>query len=174
MLKNQIANFITVLRIILTLCLLFISPLTTPFYVVYSLSGVTDVLDGTVARMTKTAGKFGATLDSIADLFFYSVMILKVFPVLLAKLPKVFWIFVATVLLIRLSAYIAAAVKYKCFASMHTYLNKLTGLLVFAIPYFINLSFFTVYAVIACIVGATASAEELIIYLKGNYVASKK
>ena len=65
-----IANFITVLRMAGTGMLLFTAPLTPAFYLLYTLCGVTDALDGIIARATKTASAFGARLDSIADLMF--------------------------------------------------------------------------------------------------------
>ena len=76
------ANAITLLRISGTAVLLFLRPFSPAFFVVYTLTGVTDVLDGFVARKTGTASDFGAKLDSAADLLFYGVMLLKIFPVL--------------------------------------------------------------------------------------------
>lgn len=80
--KRNAPNFITFLRIIGALWLCFIRPFTTAFYVVYTICGISDMLDGWVARMTGSAGEFGAKLDSIADLLFYSVMLLRIFPAL--------------------------------------------------------------------------------------------
>ena len=71
------ANTITALRIAGTVGLVFLTPFSTAFFAVYALTGVTDVLDGWVARRTHTATAGGAMLDSVADLFFYSVMLLK-------------------------------------------------------------------------------------------------
>ena len=85
---------LTSLRILGAVILLFIQPLSAAFFVIYTLSGVSDAVDGTVARATHTSGEFGARLDSIADLLFYAVMLIKVFPVLWVKLPKSIWYFV--------------------------------------------------------------------------------
>ena len=41
------------------------------------------MLDGTIARATNSTSEFGARLDSISDLIFYAVMIVKFFPILL-------------------------------------------------------------------------------------------
>ena len=60
------ANAITLLRISGTAVLLFLRPFSPAFFVVYTLTGVTDVLDGFVARKTGTASDFGAKLDSAA------------------------------------------------------------------------------------------------------------
>ena len=84
-------NICTMLRIVGTVGLLLIRPLTLPFYLLYTFCGITDVLDGTIARATNSTSEFGARLDSIADLIFYAVMIVKFFPILLEVLPVVLY-----------------------------------------------------------------------------------
>ena len=132
---KYIANLITALRIIAAVAMLFTIPLSVPFFVFYAVGGFSDMIDGTVARKCGSAGGFGARLDSIADLLFYTVMLIKIFPTLWTALPKEIWYAVAAILIIRISAYLTAAFKYRLFASIHTYLNKLTGLAVFLIPF---------------------------------------
>ncbi|MBO5778215.1 MAG: CDP-alcohol phosphatidyltransferase family protein [Clostridia bacterium] len=160
-----VPNCITALRIVGALILLFLTPLSVAFYVVYTLCGVSDVMDGMIARATKTTSEFGAKLDSVADLTFYSVMMLKILPVLWKLLPKWIWIAVAVILAIRLSAYGVAAIRYRKFASLHTYLNKCTGALLFAVPYFLSLSFAVGYCMTVCVVGGLASSEELVMHI---------
>ena len=128
-------NLLTALRIAGAVCMIFMPPLTQAFFIIYTLCGVSDVLDGTIARARHSESDFGARLDSIADLLFYAVMLLRIFPVLWERLPRVIWLLVAIVLLMRAASYITAAVKYRRFASLHTLLNKLTGFGVFMIPY---------------------------------------
>ncbi len=160
----SIPNLLTLMRIAGSVALLFIGPLSTAFYIVYTVSGISDAVDGFVARLTNQASDFGAKLDSISDLIFYAAMIISIMPILIAVLPAKIWYFVAFVLLIRLVCYMLAAFKYKRFAAMHTYLNKLTGFSVFLIPYFIRLSTMTVYCFIACAIGTLASIEEIVIH----------
>lgn len=158
-----IPNCITLLRMVSTVVMVFLEPLSQAFFTVYTFAGVTDVLDGFIARLTKTMSKFGAKLDSIADLLFYTVMLLKILPKLLELLPWYIWAAVAVVLALRLAAYIAAAVKEKQFAAHHTILNKITGFTVFCVPYILPLSFAAQLCWIPCIVGGLASTEELLI-----------
>ncbi len=160
-----IPNILTSLRIFGAASLYFITPFTDIFFVVYTLCGISDVLDGVIARAFHIESEFGSKLDSAADLLFYLAMIIRIFPTLWEHLPKMIWLFVLLILLIRAAAYITAAVKYHRFASLHTYLNKLTGLCVFLIPYFIMSDIGRSYCFIACFVGMVASAEELIIHL---------
>lgn len=158
-----IPNCITLLRMVGTVIMAFLEPLTTEFFAVYTLTGITDVLDGLIARITKTVSKFGAKLDSVADLLFYAVMLLKIMPVLVKMLPWYIWAAVAVVLLLRLTAYLIAAVKEKQFAAHHTILNKITGFTVFCVPYILALPCAAALCWIPCAIGGLASTEEILI-----------
>lgn len=170
----NVANFITSIRILGTFCLLFTRPFSKAFYIIYTISGISDVFDGFVARITKTTSAFGAMLDSIADLVLYAVMVLKIFPALTEKLPVAIWYAVTAVVLVRIISYFSAAVKYKRFASLHTKLNKITGFLVFMIPYMIKLPFAVPYCITACGVSAVSSFEEMMIHLKSSEYRGKE
>lgn len=162
------ADIITFLRIAGTILLLVLQPLSAEFFWVYALTGLTDVLDGWIARKTKTASDSGARLDSIADLLFYTVILIRVSPSLFTILPNEIWYAAAAVFCIRISAYITAAIKYRLFASLHTYLNKFTGIAVFLIPFLIITEYAVEYCWIVCAVAAAASLEELIIHLSSK------
>ena len=158
-----IPNCITLLRMVSTVVMAFLEPLSQAFFAVYTFAGITDVLDGFIARITKTMSKFGAKLDSVADLLFYSVMLLKILPVLRKISPWYIWVAVAVVLLLRLTAYGAAAIKEKQFTAHHTILNKITGFTVFCVPYILPLSFAAQLCWIPCVIGGLASTEEILI-----------
>ncbi len=172
-LKN-LPNLITSLRIAGTACLLFIKPQSFWFYIVYLFSGATDIADGFIARKMGLTSALGAKLDSIADLLFYAVMLLRIFPHLLEALPMWVWICVAVVLAVRISAYIVAAIKYKRFASLHTYLNKVTGGAVFAVPFIMLTPIATALCAVVCAIGFLASFEELIIHISNVEYKSVK
>ena len=173
--RLNIADMITLLRITGTMLLLVLQPLTAEFYWVYALTGFTDVLDGWIARTTKTASDFGARLDSIADLLFYGIMLFRLLPVLWQTMPAVIWYAVAVIILVRLAAYITAAIKYHRFASMHTWLNKLTGAAVFLLPCVLAVSTGIVYSWTVCVLAFTASLEELAIHLcRKDYCTDRK
>lgn len=170
-----IPNIITALRIVGSVGLLFTEIMSVGFYVLYSVCGITDVLDGFIARLTKSESDLGAKLDSIADLLFYGVMFFKIMPYLISVLPLWLWMFVGVILLVRASSYLVAAIKYHRFASVHTYLNKLTGAVVFAIPYFMGLKVFVPVCLTVAVVAMSASSEELCIHLTSKeYNSSRK
>lgn len=158
------ADTLTALRLaVAPLLLLPLKPLW--FLTLYTLAGVTDVLDGWLARKTGQTSDFGAKLDSIADLLFYTAALIRLLPVLWQRLPGEIWYAVGGILLVRLAAYAVAAVRYHRFASLHTYLNKLTGGAVFFLPYALTVSTGVGYGWMVCALAFAASVEELAIHL---------
>ena len=166
MLSNKyLPNIISVIRMAGTVWLLFMKPLSPLFMVVYTLTGVTDALDGAIARKYGTTSELGAKLDSIADLLFYTVILIRIFPVMWVTLPKVIWVAVAAILVVRGCAYATFARKYHHFASLHTYLNKATGIMVFGVAYMIRTPVAIPYCWSVCAVAMLASLEELLIHV---------
>lgn len=181
MLQNQqisrrltVPNCITFVRIIGTLSLMGLEPFGTVFYVMYTLCGITDVLDGWIARATKKTTEFGAKLDSVADLLFYTVSILKIFPFLWKTLPKKIWFLLAVIIFVRICSYGTAAMKYHRFASQHTYLNKMSGFAVFLLPYMIVGAAAVVYSYMVCGIALVAAVEELLIHITAKEYRSDR
>lgn len=166
--KNNIPNIITFLRFIGTVTIIFLVPLKAPYFAVYTLTGVTDVLDGLIARKTNNTSAFGAKLDSMADLCFYTVNLIILLPALVNILPGYIWIIVAVILLVRTVSYIIAAARFRRFASHHTWLNKVTGIFVFAIPYFLVSKFAVVFCFTVCMIGILSTAEDFYIHISSS------
>ena len=165
MLSNKnLPNILSYARIAGTIWLILMKPLTPLFLTIYTITGVTDVLDGAIARKYGTTSEKGAKLDSIADLLFYTLILIRIFPVMWVTLPKKIWIMVGAILLVRFVSYGTAAKKYHRFASLHTYLNKVTGLMVFLVPYAIISPAAIPYCWSVCVVAMIGSIEELILH----------
>ncbi len=166
-LKSKVTapNCITSLRIVGAICMIFTSIFTTPFYIIYTFCGITDVLDGFVARMTKKTSEFGAKLDSVADLLFYGVMLFKLLPRMLSAMPDAMPVMIVSLVVLRVCSYTIAAFRYKKMASLHTYMNKLSGFSCFLMPYLIwfNIPEQIVYTIVY-IIALVAGLEELIIH----------
>lgn len=165
---RQIPNSLSLLRIVCTLGLIFVEPMRLPFFILYSICGLTDVLDGFIARRFHCTSELGAVLDSVADLCFYAMMILRLFPILWEIMDRWIWLFGLSAVAVRLIAYSVAAWKYKRFSSIHTYMNKATGLTVFAVPYFTAWIGANLICTLACAVGFLASSEELVLHLTSH------
>ncbi|MCC9296275.1 CDP-alcohol phosphatidyltransferase family protein [Clostridium sp. WLY-B-L2] len=59
---KAIANYISFSRIILSLILVFVGGLNTAFYAIYIICGFSDIIDGVIARKTKTTQKITESL----------------------------------------------------------------------------------------------------------------
>ena len=104
-------------------------------------------------------------LDSVADILFYAVILLRLFPTLRGTLPVQVWWLAGAALAFRLCAYLAAACRYRRFAALHTYLNKCTGALLFALPLLLLTPAAVPISFAVCTMGVLASAEELCLHL---------
>lgn len=162
--KKMIPNCITSVRIVGAVVLFFVEPFSFLFYLVYTLCGVTDVLDGFAARKLQAVSEFGSMLDSISDLFFYAAMLFKVIPYLWGRVPMGIWYYGGAVIGVRIISYLLAAVKFKKFAALHTYGNKVSGAVVFAVPYLMLVMSDTTVCLTACTVTMLASVEELLLH----------
>ena len=76
------ANTITFFRIAAGIALLFCPVFSPAFYAFYIAAGLSDMLDGFVARKTDSVSKLGARLDTIADFVLVVVCLIKLLPVL--------------------------------------------------------------------------------------------
>ena len=65
---KQIPNILSAVRILLSFLLLALTKDTTLFLIVYLIIGISDVLDGWLARSLQVQSELGARLDSIGDL----------------------------------------------------------------------------------------------------------
>ena len=88
---KNIANYLSISRIIISIILAIIETFSFPFYILYIYCGISDMLDGYIARRTKSTSKIGARLDSIADIIFVIVAIIKILPVLHLSDGIVIW-----------------------------------------------------------------------------------
>lgn len=166
--KKNIPNCITSVRLLGAAALFFIKPFSLLFYIVYTLCGVTDVLDGMAARKLDASSELGSLLDSIADLIFYTAMLIYVIPYLWKRVPVGIWYTVGIIIILRVISYTTAGIKYHRFASLHTYGNKITGFYVFTLPYTILLPNQTAVCIVGCVLGMLSTLEELMIHLASS------
>ncbi len=168
---RALPNIITASRIVGAAVLAFLKPFSVAFYVVYSFCGLSDVLDGYIARKYRLESKLGSVLDSIADIVFYTVMILRLLPMLSEVLPGWIWLAVSAILILRVVSYVIVAVKYHRFAALHTYLNKATGIAVFLVPYIVQTPAAEEFCIIVCLIAIFASAKELYTHISASEYA---
>ena len=160
------ANIITVCRMVLSVILLFTTPLSIWFYILYGACGATDILDGFVARLTGKAREKGAILDSVEDIFFFiSVSILCM---RYRTTDAILYGIVIVIAIYRVLNVVLGYIKYKKIIFIHTVANKMTGGCIFLLPWLIGTDYIRKFAFAACIVAVVATVQE------GHYIRSGK
>ncbi len=162
---NHIANIITSCRILGSVLLLFFPAFSPAFYIIYFFCGFSDMIDGTIARKTGAVSEFGAKFDSVADIVFVASSLIKILPVI--HIPALLWIWVVVIAIIKIGNIVKGYVSKKQFISLHTIMNKITGLLMFLLP--LTLSFVEVkYSIIiVCSVATFAAIQEGVFVARG-------
>jgi len=152
------ANIITGIRIVLSVALMFCPALSPTFYALYIVAGFSDMIDGAVARKTGTVSEFGSRLDTIADIVFVAVCLIKLLPVL--HVPVWLYIWIAIIAFIKVANIAVGFVGQKELISVHSMMNKLTGGLLFVFP--LTLAFIDprYSGAVVCIVATAAAIQE--------------
>ena len=156
--KCQLANLLTSFRIVFSGVILFLTPLSPFFITLYIAAGVTDIADGTVARLTDSTSEKGSKLDTIADIVFTAVCMIKLLPVL--NVPVWTYCWAAVIALIKAVTIVKGYIRDKKFPAIHSLLNKITGAMLFVIP--LTLSFIELrYSTAAvCTLATFAAIQE--------------
>lgn len=152
------ANFITSLRIICSIALLFCPALSQVFYVLYIIAGVTDMIDGTVARKTNTVSEFGSRLDTVADFIFVMVCLIKLIPVL--NIATWIYVWIVLIALIKVMNVVFGYVVRKQFVAVHSVMNKATGALLFLLPLTLSVIELKYSSVFVCLFATIAAVQE--------------
>ena len=155
---KHLPNAITALRFLGAVCLLFFDVGSVAFWSIYFACGISDMLDGYLARRLHCESKTGALLDSLADLVFVACCCWKLIPVL--AFPKWLWIWAGAIAAIKVINQISALVMYKKCFFPHTIANKVTGFLLFlGVPLTVSLESIVPMVVIA-VVATFAAVQE--------------
>ena len=158
---KQIPNLISVLRMVCSVALLFTGGLSPAFYSLYVVCGVSDALDGYIARRTNTVSRLGAALDSVADVLFFGSIVIVFLPLLTPSVWVLVWL--GGIALLRIVSLGIGWYKYHMLAFLHTYANKAAGFVIFLAPVIYALVGLSVTAIIVCVPAMVSAIEELLI-----------
>ena len=155
---KYIANILTGFRILGSVLLLFFPAFSVGFYIIYLFCGFSDMIDGTIARKTNSTSEFGAKIDTVADLLFVAASIIRLLPAI--HIPGWLWIWGGGIAVIKISNIILGYASKKQLISLHSIMNKITGLLLFLLP--LTLSFIEAkYSSVAvCSIATLAAIQE--------------
>ena len=152
------ANFITCIRIVLSAALLFCPALSPAFYALYLAAGFSDMIDGAVARKIGTVSELGSRLDTIADVVFTAVCLIRLLPVL--EVPAWLYVWISVIVVIKLLNIAMGYLKQKQFSAVHSVVNKVTGALLFLFPLTLTWIDLRYSAAVVCAVATTAAVYE--------------
>ena len=119
----------TALRIVGSIGLLFCNVAGWQFWTLYVLCGLSDMVDGWLARRLHAESKTGSILDTIADLSFVTCCAIQLRPTM--SIPSWLWIWAGIIVIIKIVNQTSSMIIIKRFCFPHTITNKLTGVLLF-------------------------------------------
>ena len=129
------------------------------FWTLYPPCGLSDVLDGAVARLAGTVSRLGERLDTIADIIFVAMWMVLFIPAINVGLWL--WIWTGVIALIKVVNVISGLAMKKGFVAKHTPANKATGILLFILPMVILWEVIKVpYIVLVCLLATFAAIQE--------------
>lgn len=155
---EYMANIITSCRILCSIVLLFFPAFSPAFFVLYCLAGFTDMIDGTVARKTNTVSKFGSELDTVADIVFVLICLIKLLPCL--RISLWLWIWIGVIAVVKAINIVVGFMLRKKFVAEHTMLNKITGALLFILPLTLSAIDINYSGSLVCLIATLAALHE--------------
>ena len=162
---KNIANYISVSRIIMSIILFVIETFSIAFYIIYVYCGISDMLDGFIARKSKNESKLGTRLDSVSDIVFVIVAMIKVLPILNLTNGLIIWI--VFIVFIKVANLICAYICYKKLVLAHTIANKIIGFILFIAPFIIVNTNSIIFEIIICSIATFAAVQE------GHYIRTR-
>ena len=161
MLKKQAANIISGSRIVVAGILFCFSSITGWFLALYCYCGISDLVDGPVARKTGSTSTLGAMLDTVGDILTY-LALAKIF-IQHKYVPT--WVVVwmlCTAVGFAVSGFIALK-RFGKFSLVHSLFGKILGITVFVMPFAQKWGFGVVWMAVICTVSSIAAIESIII-----------
>lgn len=160
------ANFVTALRIIFSVALLFFPAFSPAFYVLYLSAGFTDMIDGTIARKTNTVSDLGSRLDTVADFVLTVASLVKLIPVL--DIPTWIYIWVGIIAIIKIINTASGFIVQKRLVAVHSVMNKVTGLFLFILPLTVSIIDLKYSGAFVCALATFSAIQE------GHFIRTNK
>ncbi|BCN30984.1 CDP-alcohol phosphatidyltransferase family protein [Anaeromicropila herbilytica] len=158
---KNIPNYLSVSRILASVSLLLEKPFSAVFFSLYLICGISDVLDGYLARKMNVTSKLGQLLDSVSDFIFISIVLYIYIPSMAFPL----WIIglIVIIVVIRVASLILGFVRHHQLTFLHTYANKATGLVLFFFPILFSIVGKEITATLICCIASISAMEDMLI-----------
>ena len=112
--------------------------------------------------------KLGARLDTVADFVFMFVCSIKILP--LIQLPAWLWVWIIIIALIKIWNIAVVFIRKKKLISMHSVLNKITGLSLFLFPFSLTFIEAAYSVTVICLLATIAAVQEVSLISKGQEI----
>ena len=116
------------------------------------------MIDGTIARKTKSITAFGSRLDSVADFVFVVAALIKLLPAM--NIPNWLWCCVFVIVLVKIINLILGFLRNRRLTFEHTAMNKFTGFLLFLLPLTVSIIDLKYGANVVCVIAACSAIQE--------------
>jgi len=160
-----IPNILSLYRIIIFPFILYLLLIKNErlFALFITISLVTDILDGLIARIFKMQTQIGAKLDSWADTGTYILAFIAIYLFKWDEMKNE-WMLLLVFFIMWMITYVVVFIKFKGLLGLHTYLFKITGYLqgAFIVTLFMFKYYTGLFYLCLC-VGILACLEEIII-----------
>lgn len=159
--RAALPDIITISRIVVAPTLLLLVPFGVPWFAAYLWCGVSDVLDGALARHWHQGSHLGARLDSLSDAVAALALVIVLVPLLEWYAWMVVW--VIAIALVRLLSIITCRLRFGMPSLLHTYANKVCGVVLFVSVALIPWLGQDIPVVVSCVVAMLSALEELVL-----------
>ena len=162
---KNIANYISISRIVMSVLLIITKTFSIPFYIIYLYCGLSDMIDGFFARKYKITSEMGSKIDSMADIVFVFASLVKILPLL--NLSKGVYVCGIIIIITKICNIILGYAHYKKMILPHNIPNKITGFCLFISPLLIQFVDIIIIEFLICILATFSAVYE------GHYIRGK-
>lgn len=170
----NLPNLLSFYRFIISPLILFLafSGQEKMFVIFISISLISDILDGNIARFFKLQTRFGAALDNLADMCTYTLAFVGIFLFKWKEIQPHIWIFFVFLGTLLLS-YIIAFLRFRKIPGLHLYLavssGYAQGIFIFILFVF---GFYTWMFYTVAIWGTIAYIEKIFVLMRLDNIKS--
>lgn len=157
--KESLPNMISASRGVAALAMLLFPVYSPGFWTLYCWGGISDMIDGPIARKLNAESGFGARIDSLADLALVICSAIMILPS--ADLPAWVWLWAAAIGSAKVVCILIGSCLHRKLTIPHSLTNKLTGILLFCLPFAIVRLDFLIPAVIVCFAATSSLVEDI-------------
>lgn len=170
---KYLPNILTSIRIISSPILLFIHFDSVIFIVIYLCCGLSDILDGFLARSFNIASKFGASLDSFADTIFFVILLAKFF--IFFNINILIFIWCAIIIIMKMISLFCNYKKNNHLSFLSNWSNKLAGVAFYIYPMcLIITNEYIITSIILCVIITFAAIYECVMIIDTSKHLEKK